>query len=61
MNYKLKSVKLWAMITMIAFVGLLNYNGTVGGSEYIEFIKWMFGIFVAGNVGAKVATKNSSE
>ena len=57
MNYKLKSVKLWLMIALIAFVGFLNYSGTVNGSQYIDFIKWLFGIFVAGNVGSKVSNK----
>ena len=55
--YKLKSVKLWLMIALIAFVGVLNYNGTVSGVVYIDFIKWLFGIFVVGNVGSKVTAK----
>lgn len=57
MNYKLKSVKLWLMIALIVFVGMLNYHGTVDGTQYIDFIKWVFGIFVVGNVGAKVTKK----
>lgn len=57
MSYKLKSVKLWLALILIAFVGFLNYNGTVTGADYIDFIKWLFGIFVAGNVGAKVINK----
>ncbi|MCK5126815.1 MAG: hypothetical protein KAR42_11215 [candidate division Zixibacteria bacterium] len=57
MNYKLKSVKLWLMIALIVFVGFLNYSGTVDGTQYIDFIKWLFGIFVAGNVGAKITNK----
>lgn len=43
------------MIVLIAFVGFLNYSGTVDGAQYIDFIKWLFGLFVAGNVGAKAA------
>lgn len=57
MSYKLKSVKLWLLISLIVFIGALNYNGTVSGEQYIDFIKWLFGIFVAGNVGAKVTNK----
>ena len=45
------------MIALIAFVGVLNYNGTVSGVVYIDFIKWLFGIFVVGNVGSKVTAK----
>ena len=57
MSHKIKSVKLWAMIVLILFVGFLNYSGTVTGAQYIDFIKWIFGIFVAGNVGSKVTSK----
>lgn len=57
--YKLKSVKFWLLINLIAFVGFLNYSGTVTGTEYIDFIQWLFGIFVVGNVGAKVTSKIS--
>lgn len=56
MSYKLKSVKLWLSLSLIIFVGFLNHSGTVTGEQYIDFIKWIFGIFVVGNVGAK-ATK----
>lgn len=55
MSYKLKSVKLWLLLSLIVFVGMLNHGGTVTGEQYIDFIKWIFGIFVAGNVGAKVS------
>lgn len=61
MSYKLKSVKLWLLLLLIAFVGFLNYSGTVDGAQYIDFIKWLFGIFVVGNVGAKVTSKIKDE
>lgn len=57
MHYKLKSVKLWLLVVLIAFVGFLTYGGQVTGAQYIDFIKWSFGIFVVGNVGAKAASK----
>lgn len=57
MNYKLKSVKLWMLIALISFTGFLNYSGSVDGGQYIDFIKWVFGIFVVGNVGTKATKK----
>lgn len=57
MNYKLKSVKLWLLIALIGFTGFLNYSGTISGSEYVNFIQWAFGFFLAANVGAKLTTK----
>lgn len=60
MHYKLKSVKLWLLVILIAFVGFLAYGGQVTGEQYIDFIKWGFGIFTVGNVGSKLmsGTKN---
>ena len=57
MNHKVKSVKLWLMLSLIVFVGFLNYSGTVDGDQYIDFIKWVFGLYVAGNVGSKITNK----
>lgn len=57
MHYKLKSVKLWLLVILIAFVGLLTYGGQVTGEQYIDFIKWGFGIFTVGNVGAKLTAQ----
>ena len=56
MHYKLKSVKLWLLVILIAFVGFLTYGGQVTGAQYIDFIKWAFGIFTVGNVGAKLTS-----
>ena len=55
--HKFKSVKLWLLIILIAFTGFLNYSGTITGGAYIDFIKWVFGIYAAGNVGAKLTDK----
>lgn len=54
MHYKLKSVKLWLLLILIAFVGFLTYCGNVTGAQYIDFIKWAFGIFTVGNVTSKL-------
>ena len=55
--HKLKSVKLWLLITLIAFTGFLNFSGTITGRDYIGFIQWVFGIYSVGNVGAKLTSK----
>lgn len=57
MHYKLKSVKLWLLVMLIGFVGFLTYSGQVDGGQYIDFIKWAFGIFTVGNVTSKLASK----
>jgi len=46
-------------IVLIAFVGFLTYSGSVTGDLYIDFIKWVFGIFTVGNIGAKITSKAS--
>lgn len=56
MHYKLKSAKLWMLVILISFVGFLTYGGQVTGEQYIDFIKWAFGIWTVGNVGTKVVT-----
>ncbi len=61
MTYKLKSTKLWLTILLIAFVGFLNYSGTVDGDTYIDFIKWALVIFTAGNVGTKAVAKKVNQ
>lgn len=53
--YKLKSVKLWLAFALMVVATLLNHYGTLSGQEWSNFIQWIFGIFVVGNVGAKVA------
>lgn len=50
---KVKSRKLWMTAILILGVGCLNYTGSVTSSDFVEFIKWSLGIYVAGNVGAK--------
>ena len=57
MTYKLKSTKLWLCLFLVAVITGLNYIGTVDSRDYIDFIKWIFGIYVLGNVGSKAVAK----
>ena len=60
MNHKVKSVKLWLLLLLISFVGLLTYIDKVDGRDYVNFIIAMFGIYTGGNVGSKFSGKNPS-
>ena len=51
----MKSRKLWAFVVLQVFVSIVFLNGGFTASEWIEFTKWNFGIYGAGNVGEHLA------
>lgn len=61
MNDKLKSRKLWFALALIVGAGFLNHGGTLSGAELSEFVQWIFGLYVAGNVGAKFGVGNGNK
>ena len=54
--HKLKSTKLWLALFMVAIVTALNYFGTVDSTDYIDFLKWIFGLWIFGNVTTKAVS-----
>lgn len=56
-THKLKSVKLWLTVGLIAFTGILTYLGSISGREYIDFIKWALTAYFAANVGTKATDR----
>lgn len=57
---KLKSRKLWILLGLIILVAVMNYLGKVNSSDFVDFLKWGFGLYSASNVASKfgVATLN---
>ncbi len=57
---KLKSRKLWILLGLIILVAVMNYLGKVSSSDFVDFLKWGFGLYSAGNVVSKfgVGVKN---
>lgn len=58
----MKSRKLIMLVVFTVTVGVFTYLDKVTGADFIEFIKWVFGIYVAGNVATKFSpsTKEST-
>lgn len=53
----MKSRKLWAFILMELFsIGLL-LKGVMTADQWIDFTKWIFGLYAAGNVGEHFSEK----
>ena len=54
MTYKLKSVKLWAGISL--FILGTTFAFLMGASfrDWSEFSRWVFGLLVFGNVASKM-------
>lgn len=55
--FKLNSRKLWFAIAAALIVAVMTWFGKVSSTDFIEFLKWDLGIYVAGNVGAKFGVK----
>ncbi len=57
---KLKSRKLWILLGLIILVAVMNYLGKVNSSDFVDFLKWGFGLYSASNVASKfgVGVKN---
>lgn len=53
---KLKSRKLWILLGLIILVATMNYLGKVNSSDFVDFLKWGFGLYSAGNVASKFGT-----
>jgi|TARA_R110000824_G_scaffold3650_1_gene17258 hypothetical protein len=45
------ALALFVVATVFVFIGQTDFNG------WSDFVKWVFGIYAAGNVGAYVANK----
>lgn len=50
---KVKSRKLMITIVLILLISGMTWFGKVTSGDFVEFVKWSLGIYVAGNVGAK--------
>lgn len=50
---KVKSRKLIITAILIVLIGVMTWFGKVTSADFVEFVKWALGIYVAGNVGAK--------
>lgn len=56
----LKSRKALVAVLLIIGATVLVALGDMSVDQWIDIIKWLYGLFVAGNVGSKVA-KNLSK
>ena len=52
---KLQSTKLHIALAMSATSSLFLWTKRMNASEWINFSKWIFGIYATGNVGQKAA------
>ena len=51
----LKSRKALVAVLLIIVATVLVALGDMSVDQWIDIIKWLYGLFVAGNVGSKVA------
>ncbi len=57
MTDKLKSRKLWILLGLMALVAVMNYLDKVTSTDFVDFLKWGFAIYSAGNVASKFGAK----
>lgn len=51
------------ILSILAFITIfvLTLTGGLNADQFLDAIKWIIGLFVVGNVGAYVATKEQPE
>lgn len=50
-----KSRKFWLMMLLFVTATLMFYLYRLESGEWVEFVKWIFGIYAVGNVGEHVS------
>ena len=53
MNYKLRSVKLWAGVLLFVLGTVFAFLMDGSFKEWSRFAQWLFGLYVVGNVASK--------
>ncbi|RLG87047.1 MAG: hypothetical protein DRO18_03670 [Thermoprotei archaeon] len=56
-SWDLKSKKFALVILAIAMSYVLVWKGKVEPDKWMEFLKWIIGIYIFGNVGQKIGLK----
>lgn len=45
-------------ILLLASATLLTFYGKMSNQEFIDFVKWIYGLFIVGNVASKFGKEN---